>query len=195
MKHRTVVIMLKLPQPGRVKTRLAADIGSIQATWWFRHQTHKLIRRLDNDPRWNLVLAVAPDCAGLSSPIWPAHIPRIPQGNGNLGDRMTRIFAQLRKGPTMIVGADIPNINSALISEGFRKLGRNEAIIGPAPDGGYWTIGLRQGVTPPPKMLFSNVRWSSRYALKDAIKNIENRRIAKLPMLQDVDRVTDLDQI
>jgi len=95
----------------------------------------------------------------------------------------------------MIIGADIPSISSALISEGFEKLGRSVAIIGPAPDGGYWTIGLRQGATPPPKKLFSNVRWSSRHALKDTIKNIEHRRITRLPMLQDVDTAADLDQI
>ena len=95
--------MLKEPRPGRVKTRLGRDIGMIGAAWWFRHQVAGLLRRLD-DPRWHLVLAVAPDHAGLTSRVWPAHLPRIPQGPGdyfsaavmtvepNFGDQSTRLL-------------------------------------------------------------------------------------------------------
>ena len=56
--RRTLVIMVKEPRPGRVKTRLGRDIGMVGAAWWFRHQTRSLIRRL-RDPRWQIVLAVA----------------------------------------------------------------------------------------------------------------------------------------
>ena len=52
--------MVKAPVAGRVKTRLARDIGVIPATWWFRHQVTRLLRQID-DPRWRSVLAVAPD--------------------------------------------------------------------------------------------------------------------------------------
>ncbi|MEM7240601.1 MAG: TIGR04282 family arsenosugar biosynthesis glycosyltransferase [Pseudomonadota bacterium] len=187
--------MIKLPQPGRVKTRLAADIGAIQATWWFRHQTRALIRRLDHDPRWDLVLAVAPDCAGLTTRIWPAHIPRIAQGGGNLGDRMARVFASFRDGPVMIIGADIPGIDAARVAEGFRALGRADAVIGPAPDGGYWTIGLRQGAKPPPKMLFRNVRWSTAHAREDTIASMGDHRVAMISALRDVDRAADLKKL
>ena len=192
MKRPTLVIMIKLPQPGRVKTRLAADIGYIPATWWFRHQTNALIRRLDRDPRWDLVLAVAPDIAGLQTPIWPTHIPRIPQGSGDLGDRMARVFSTFRDRPVMIVGADIPGINSKTIAEGFRALGQSDAVIGPAPDGGYWTIGLRQGATPPPSSLFKNVRWSTAHTRDDTIANMGDRSLALISSLQDVDTSGDL---
>ena len=75
--------MLKEPRPGRVKTRLGRDIGMGAAAWWFRHQTGRLLRRLE-DPRWQLILAVAPDRDGLQSRVWPAHLPRLPQGGGDL---------------------------------------------------------------------------------------------------------------
>jgi hypothetical protein len=59
-----LAIMLKIPRPGRVKTRLARDIGTVPAAWWMRHQTARVIRRLARDPRWRLVLAVTPDAEG-----------------------------------------------------------------------------------------------------------------------------------
>jgi glycosyltransferase A (GT-A) superfamily protein (DUF2064 family) len=57
-----LILMVKEPVPGRVKTRLGRGIGMVPAAWWFRHQTARLIRRLE-DPRWELVLAVTPDRA------------------------------------------------------------------------------------------------------------------------------------
>ena len=94
----TLIVMLKEPRPGRVKTRLGRDIGMGAAAWWFRHQTARLLRRLD-DPRWQLILAVAPDRDGLQSRVWPAHLPRLPQGGGDLGARMARVFRSLPPGP------------------------------------------------------------------------------------------------
>ena len=60
--------MVKEPRPGRVKTRLGRNIGMTAAAWWFRHQTARLLRRL-RDPRWQIVLAVAPDRAGLADAV------------------------------------------------------------------------------------------------------------------------------
>jgi glycosyltransferase A (GT-A) superfamily protein (DUF2064 family) len=87
----TLIIMLKEPRAGRVKTRLGKDIGLTAAVWWFRHQVKRLLRRID-DPRWNVVLAVAPDRAGMLRRVWPAHFERIAQGQGDLGDRMARVY-------------------------------------------------------------------------------------------------------
>ena len=187
-----LVIMIKLPRVGRVKTRLGGDIGLVQATWWFRHQTQRLLRTLGCDPRWDTVLAVAPDAEGLATPIWGNHLARMPQGGGDLGARMGRVFQNLRAGPTIIIGADIPNITPALIADGFHKLGNNHAVLGPAPDGGYWAIGLRQGAKPPPQHLFENVRWSTEHAMADTVATMPDASIAYLPELQDIDRADDL---
>jgi glycosyltransferase A (GT-A) superfamily protein (DUF2064 family) len=85
---RQLFIMVKEPRAGRVKTRLGRDIGMTNAAWWFRHQTHRLIRALGRDARWQTILAVSPDFDGLQSRIWPGYLPRWPQGRGSLGDRM-----------------------------------------------------------------------------------------------------------
>ena len=80
----TLVVMLKEPRPGRVKTRLGRDIGMVAAAWWFRHQVRRLLREVE-DPRWHLVLAVAPDRSAAVSRVWPAHITRIPSGRRIIG--------------------------------------------------------------------------------------------------------------
>jgi glycosyltransferase A (GT-A) superfamily protein (DUF2064 family) len=127
----TLVVMLKDPRPGRVKTRLGQGIGMVPAAWWFRHQTARLLREVD-DPRWQLILAVAPDRAGLASRIWPSHLPRIAQGPGDLGARMARIMRGLPPGPACIIGGDIPSIRRAHIAGAFKALDAHDAAFGPA---------------------------------------------------------------
>src|SRR5699024_5098145 len=107
-----------------------------------RHQTARLLREV-RDPRWRLVLAVAPDRAALTSRAWPAHLPRIPQGRGDLGARMARILRRAGPGPVCVIGGDIPGVRCRYIAHAFKALGAHDAVFGPAPDGGYWLIGVR----------------------------------------------------
>lgn len=182
--------MIKEPRPGRVKTRLGRDLGMTAAAWWFRHQSRALIRRVQ-DPRWKVVLAVAPDRAGLASRVWPAHLTRLPQGRGDLGDRMGRMLRGAPAGPVCVIGADIPAIERHHIAEAFRALGRHDAVFGPATDGGYWLIGLKRA-RPVPSGMFAQVRWSTQYALDDTIATLPDHSIAYISTLQDVDTIDDL---
>ncbi len=185
----TLVIFVKEPRPGRVKTRLGAGIGLVPAAWWFRQQSQRLIRRLARDPRWRTVLAVSPDREGMASRVWPAHIARRPQGQGDLGDRMLRALAGEASGRVMIIGSDIPDITPVDIAEGFSVLGDHGAVFGPAEDGGYWLVGCRGA---PPRDLFRGVRWSSEHTLADTLANLQGRRVGFLRTLNDVDEAGDL---
>ncbi len=186
--------MVKEPHPGRVKTRLGRDLGHTRAAWWFRHQTKKLILRLSVDRRWQTMLAVSPDAEGIASRVWPPSVIRQPQGTGNLGDRMARIFRSAPAGPVVIVGADIPDISPLLIAKAFRALGNHDAVIGPAPDGGFWLIGLKN-MRAVPNTLFDNVRWSSEFALQDTLQTLGSLSIAKIDVLQDIDTFEDLNRL
>ncbi len=188
--RRQLVVMVKEPKPGRVKTRLGRDIGMTEAAWWFRHQVAGLLRRLD-DPRWHTVLAVAPDHAGLSSRVWPAHLPRIAQGPGDLGDRMGRLLRTLPPGPVCIVGGDIPGLGPAHVARAFAVLGANDAVFGPAPDGGFWLVGMKR-TTAVPATLFDGVRWSSQHTLADSLASLPGLRIGLGDTLNDVDTAADL---
>lgn len=251
--RRRLVVMAKEPRAGLVKTRLGREIGMVPAAWWMRHQLRSLLRRL-RDPRWEVWLAVAPDSA-LANRAFPADLPRIAQGRGDLGDRMGRVLGQrpmvssshatkllsrserrgapnrgaahMRRpvgavrrspahrraghmidvpqeksadrislrdntiGPTLIIGADIPAITKAHIWRAFRALGAHDAVIGPAPDGGYWLIGMK-GLRPPPPRLFEGVRWSTPHALSDTLATLPGLRIAMVDTLADVDEAADL---
>ncbi len=188
---RTLIVMVKEPRPGRVKTRLGRDVGMTAAAWWFRHHALDLVRRL-RDPRWRMVLAVAPDRAGLASRVWPPDLQRLPQGRGDLGDRMGRLLRDAgRAGPTCLIGADIPGITPKTVWRAFAALGRHDAVFGPAEDGGYWLVGLKHPLRAP-RGMFHGVRWSSEHALADTLTTLPGYRIALTDRLRDVDTAGDL---
>ena len=190
MRRGTLIVMLKEPRAGRVKTRLGKDIGMTAAAWWFRHQVKRLLRCIE-DPRWNVVLAVAPDRAGLLSRVWPSHLPRIPQGHGDLGDRMARAMYSIPIGPVCVIGADIPSVGPKQIARAVAALGASDAVLGPAPDGGYWLSGLRK-THPLPPTIFQDVRWSTEHALADTRASLGGLSVALIDELQDVDTIDDL---
>lgn len=184
--------MAKAPVAGRSKTRLAHGIGTAEATAFARHALRITLLRLSRDPRWETLLAVAPDM-GLSSPVWPAHVPRFAQGTGDLGQRMQRIFARVGPGPVVIVGSDIPGIQPAHVARAFRALGGNDVVFGPATDGGYWLVGMKR--RPREIQLFENVRWSTPQALADTMANARGYRIGFTTRLDDVDDAASLKQV
>ena len=176
--------MAKLPMAGGVKTRLAREIGVARATGFARHAAAALLQRVGFDRRWQTILAVAPDY-GVHSRAWPRGLACLPQGGGDLGARMQRIFDRRHAGPMLIVGTDVPGIRPAHIAEAFRLLGRHDAVLGPATDGGYWLVGL--GRCPRVLRPFAGVRWSSPHALADTLANLEGRAVAFVATLRDVD--------
>lgn len=179
-----LVVMAKEPVAGRAKTRLAREAGVAAATRFARHAAAALVQRVGRDRRWQTILAISPD-AGLASRCWPPGVPRIAQGRGDLGCRMQRLLLRLPPGPVVIVGTDIPDVRPAHIAEAFARLGRHDAVFGPATDGGYWLVGLRRR----PRLLhpFTRVRWSSPHALADTLANLDGRAVAMVARLSDVD--------
>ena len=173
---------------GRVKTRLGAEIGPVPATWWFRHQVRRLLRHVQ-DPRWETVLAVSPQRA-LHARAWPPDLPRLPQGRGSLGTRMTRVLRGHR-GKVCLIGADIPGITPAHIAASFALLGSADAVFGPALDGGFWLLGFKQTTTLPAG-LFEGVRWSTPHAMADTIATLPRYKVAFSASLRDVDTADDL---
>ena len=184
-----LVVMVKQPTGGRVKTRLARQAGLARAVGFYRHVTAAMLARVGRDPRWQTLLAVAPDPA-LRSPAWPPRLTRVAQGRGDLGARMQRVFDRMPPGPVAIVGSDIPGITAARIARAFRLLGSNDAVFGPATDGGYWLVGLRRRPRIP--SVFRAVRWSTEHALADTRANLVRLHVADADLLDDVDELADL---
>ena len=185
-----LIIMVKEPRVGRVKTRLGKGVGMIPAVWWYRHQTKSLIKRL-KDPRWTLSLAITPDVAALNSQLWPRHISRLSQGRGDLGQKITKLLRHGPSGTVCVIGSDIPSIEKKHIKQSFKKLGESEWVFGPTLDGGFWLVGAKR-VSAVPLVLFKGVRWSTQNALKDSLSCVSSCRVSLIDELRDVDTKSDL---
>ncbi len=181
-----LVVFAKAPRRGRVKRRLAAGIGEAAALAFYRQTLEALLRRVGRDPRWRTWIAVTPDRAAAEGGPWPPDVPRLAQGDGDLGARMARAFAAPGSGRVAIVGSDVPDIRPRHVAEAFAALDTHDAVFGPAGDGGYWLIGLRRPAGAAD--LFREVRWSTQHALSDTLANLApNRTAAFLEILDDID--------
>ena len=189
-KHRHLVVFVKAPRLGAVKTRLAADIGALEAWRFYRRSTACILRRLGGDPRWTCRLGVTPDRFARGGRFWPSHLFRLPQGGGDLGRRFSHAFRTLPPGPVVIVGTDIPDLAAPHIERAFRALERHHMVFGPSPDGGYWLIGARRRRLP--RDAFHGVRWSSEHALADTLATLGPRmNVGFLEDLADIDDGAD----
>jgi len=176
-----LIVFARAPRLGGVKRRLAAGIGRRAALRFHRINTEALIRRMASDRRWRTVLAVTPD-----SWRWPANIPRMIQRGPGLGARMANAMADAPAGPVILVGSDIPGITADAIARAFRLLAAADTVFGPARDGGYWLVGVRNRALL--RSLFNGVRWSTEHALADTVANLSaGRGYALADPLEDVD--------
>jgi len=188
-----LVVFAREPRLGTGKRRLARELGDVAAWRFHRLTTARLLHRLAGDPRWRTWLAVTPDGA-VNRPgrLWRAPVSVIPQGRGDLGDRLARAAHTLPKGPMVVIGADVPDVRPRHVARAFDRLGRDDAVLGPADDGGYWLIGLKR--RPAVRAPFDGVRWGGPHALADTAANLERAglRIGYLDTLSDVDTAADL---
>lgn len=176
-----LIVMARAPRLGRVKTRLAKEIGSVPALRCARTMLRHTLQRLSRDARWDLMLGITPDgAAGAMN-----GLRVIPQGRGDLGRRMRHLLETAGRGPTILVGCDIPALSARHVAAGFMRLSGSNTVFGPAEDGGYWLVGARGHAHM--RRMFEDVRWSSPHALADTIRNLPNVRIAMADTLSDLD--------
>ena len=185
MPARHLILFVKAPRIGSVKTRLARDIGRYEAWRFYREMTALMVKRLAHGPGWRTVLAVTPDEFAERVGFWPKHMPRIAQGSGDIGIRMARAFEAMPPGPAVLVGADIPALTRDHIKQAFRRLRDSDFVFGPSTDGGFWLVGTRQARHM--RRLFRTVRWSSEHALADTLANAGQHKVALLDTLTDID--------
>lgn len=182
----TVIVFARAPRLGTVKRRLARDIGDRAALRFHRGTLMALLAGLRRDRTFRTVLALTPDRATVRLP-WP--VTTIPQGGGDIGQRMDRACRRYPKGKTLVIGCDIPDARAHDARAAFKALGTAKAVFGPAEDGGYWLVGM--GPNRPARP-FATVRWSSHHALADTMRNFAGRVIARVRTLRDVDTAADL---
>ncbi|MBM3554311.1 MAG: glycosyltransferase [Alphaproteobacteria bacterium] len=186
MRRPTLIVFVKAPRPGRVKTRLALSLGWLEAAALYHRLVAGVLRRVA-DPRWRTVLALAPDAAVRRCRAWSCRA-RHGQGRGDIGARMARALDRHGPGPRVLVGGDIPELGRSQIAAAFGALGVADIVLGPAEDGGFYLVGTK-GRTRLARA-FMGVRWSHAATLADVLARIDGRRrVARIATLADLDTV------
>jgi rSAM/selenodomain-associated transferase 1 len=188
-----LLIFVRAPELGRVKTRLAAELGAPLALAIHRYLGCRLadeVRRLQHH---RVIVHYTGNDGASSVAAWLGNdLPLRPQVDGNLGERMAvAIGATLAEGASrvVIVGTDCPSLDSAAIEAAFRALGRADVVLGPATDGGYYLIGMSR-LYPS---LFENIPWSSPETLRVTVERARELElsVAMLEERRDVDTADD----
>lgn len=196
MNRERLILFTRFPLAGRAKTRLIPCLGAERAAQLQREMTEHVLTR-----EWPLVkhrgvkLEVRfEDGSQADMRRWFGRaFTFVPQGQGDLGERMLRATSEaLGTGmdAVVVIGADCPELDAALIERAFDALRSNPVVFGPAKDGGYYLVGLRQ---PLPE-LFQGIAWSTANVLADSIARARQLGIEPclLPELSDVDEPADL---
>jgi hypothetical protein len=192
-----LIVYVRMPEPGQVKTRLAADVGDEAACELYRAFTDAAIARGRAVPDTTLRLDYAPDTAAACAYFagrYPG-APLAPQLDGGLGARMhASICSGLSAGHTRVclMGSDIPDMPLRNLHAAFQYLGAHQAVIMPTADGGYCLVGARM---PTPE-IFDDTRipWSTPQVLQATVDIAARSRIplAMAPQWHDVDNAADL---
>ncbi len=187
---RTLLIFVKQPIPGRVKTRLGKSIGHPAAAEVYKkllHHTKQEAMKVAAQRQVWYGQAVADD------DLWQApHFTRYAQPQEDLGGRMAFAFKEaFAQGAqkVVIIGSDCPQLSASVVEQAFEVLDHDEVVLGPAADGGYYLLGLRHFYD-----LFNRVNWSTAQVLAQTQEKIEQNGLSfqLLPTLSDLDTLEDL---
>jgi len=194
-EERVLLVFAKAPRPGRVKTRLAADIGDARATRIYRRMGATVVDAVrDGDWRTRVCYAPADGEAELRRWLGEEGLEFRAQDPGDLGHRMERAIRDaFQEGAerVCVVGTDAPDVDGGVVERAFAALETPEtAVVGPARDGGYYLLALRR----PCPQLFQAIPWSTPEVLPRTLERITEAglRARLLPERRDVDRVQDL---
>ena len=187
MADQCLIVFLKAPRPGAVKTRLAATLGAKAACTIYQHLVTVLLRKLASVP--HVELRFTPDEArGEVEPWASPHWRLEPQGPGDLGLRLAEAFAaafQRGSKQVLVIGSDCPELGLADLEAAWTALLSNDVVLGPARDGGYWLIGLRAAAPE----LFEGIAWGSDAVLSQTLERCRQRglQVHLLRELEDID--------
>jgi len=187
-------IFVKAPAPGRVKTRLAAEIGVHHATEIYRHLGRRVVAACAASSHDTVVWfapaearsAVRAWLKGLGVAAFQAQVA------GALGARLVAAFQRHFDGGArrvIVIGSDCPGVDAALVSRALAALDEHDLVLGPAHDGGYYLIGLRA----PVRRLFRRIAWSTHSVLAQTEARARQLGLGAvlLPRLRDVDTASD----
>ena len=187
-----VIVFAKHPEPGRCKTRLAADLGEAGALAVYRALLDHTLDVLRACP-YTKILCVDPPERAEDARYWaPGMDLYLPQCQGDLGARMEAVVAErLSQGATrvLLLGSDCPQISIESVVSSMEDLERADVVLGPTEDGGYYLLGLK-GRHP---FLFRDIPWSTEKVLEKTLNILKFQSLSYLlrNTFLDVDTLDD----
>ena len=186
-----LIIFVKNPELGKVKTRLARTIGDEKALYIYKlllEQTFQVTLPVLADKKLYYSEFVQ-NMDQFNDLVYEKYI----QSGDALGDKMYNAMKHSFgewAGKVVLIGSDCFELNSGIIEEAFKALEESNYVLGPAKDGGYYLIGMKELNLD----LFKNKEWSSENVFLDTLLDIKNQDKSHylLPTLSDVDSEEDL---
>ena len=198
---RRLLVFARLPELGKVKTRLAAELGDARALAIYEAMLRDLLRSIGpSTPELEIECLWPPTPGANGASLRRAFAPHAiaMQTGTDLGDRLSMAFSErffFHKTRTIIaIGADDPLLPRTLLDHAFALLESVEYVIGPARDGGYYLIGSRAGSYEPE--IFQGIDWGTPSVLSTTIARVAatGRTLALLPERYDLDTAEDLER-
>ena len=194
MSGDVLIVFLKDPRPGAVKTRLAREIGDSLATRLYRALAEAEVH--GTTPRgeaYSRLFFFAPPGAGPSIAQWFPGETLLPQSGGDLGQRMAAAFAEaFARGArrVCIIGTDVPWVDRALVADALQSLDHHDLVLGPAHDGGYYLLATDRARPE----LFAGIAWSTPSVLATTAERAGalGLSVRLLSVLPDIDTTEDL---
>jgi uncharacterized protein len=187
------VVFARAPEPGRVKTRLARELGDAAALAAYRELGALVLARVAGLADCEIIVAFTPAGQEPLVRAWLGGASRYEsQADGDLGARMLaaitgRCAAGVAK--VLVIGTDCPEVGTDLLEAAFEELDRADAVFGPAADGGYYLVGM----TRPIPELFRGIPWGAPGTLAVTLERAAAARIrvALLEERRDIDTAAD----
>ena len=196
-----LMVFVKNPELGKVKTRLASTIGEEKALEVYKAllaHTCTIVNPIGPTCRTDKFdKAVFYSDSITHNDLWnDERFQKYLQEGEDLGEKMLNAFAlAFNRGydKVVVIGSDCPQLTAEIIGKSFESLNFNEVVIGPAKDGGYYLLGMNKLY----KELFQNKKWSSENVLLDTLIDLKKTNISYtlLETLSDVDREEDLGEL
>ncbi len=196
MKDRALIIFVKAPLPGKVKTRLARELGDEDACGLYRAMGRDIAENPGRNDNWDTIIAFSPPEEEALVREWlGSGFSYHPQKGDDLGERMFRAIADVLESGyarVVLVGSDIPELTAEIILRAFDTLDEADVVLGPARDGGYYLVGMKK----PHQDIFTDIPWSTPEVFAATCGRI--RELGLTPAftepLDDVDDPEDLEK-
>jgi len=194
MEKRALILFLKYPEKGKVKTRLAKTLGDDFVLELYQHFIIDILetcKKIDS----NIILAISFENGCIQNTLFYEEYTCISQRGYNLGDKMYNAFFDIFSqgySKLVLIGSDIPDLPAEIITDAFNKLDQDDIVLGPCKDGGYYLIGLNNEKND--HSIFDGVPWSTPLVMERTIDNLKSKGLSWnfLIPLNDIDNSNDL---